>query len=107
MLGTLNVRKAQEERKLAADFVPVCEQVACELEATAEASLAAPALPAVPLDSLPVTSSPSMAGTFEAGGTNCCCCCFGTCFSSFSARPSGSILSFRGVGRWGCRGCAG
>jgi hypothetical protein len=51
MLGTSNVRKAQEERKLAdlvdRDFVPVCE-----LEATAEASLAAPALPAVPLDSL-------------------------------------------------------
>jgi len=50
MLGTSNVRKAQEERKLAdlvdRDFVPVCE-----LEATA-ASLAAPALPAVPLDSL-------------------------------------------------------
>ena len=61
MSETANVRKAQEERKLA-DLVDRVSVPVCELEATAEASLAAPALRAVPLESLsPIPGSLELA----------------------------------------------
>ena len=102
MLGTLKVGKEQEERKLAdlvdPDFVPVCQQVACELDATTEVSLAAPAL--VPLDLMAQTAVAVASAHTSTGGVlavladgDCCyhlCGVFGDLMMDRDAVQSGT-----------------